>query len=251
MNLRSVSRYSNLCCGCSCRGSLSRCRRCLCCGCGSLGRSGGCLCCRSCCSSLGCGRSYSCFCCRSRCGFTRLIQTSFLEVAIQQTCPVVAHVLITSFVRVYTVIEICLIINNAVDIGKPDGFTFALHLQNQIVNRSVVCINAACYRFHQLLLFFIGATPCANAISTQPVCTQNGINIRNGGDKDNAVFIHIFQNDVDQIFQTVGNAIVVITQDIICTNLQQDDVRFIRSNHVLAVVVSTLNGFQNARTVFL
>ena len=146
--------------------------------------------------------------------------------------------------------QVCLVIYNTIDVSKLNIFAFALHLENKVINRSIVGINAASNSFHQLVFFFLRAAPSVDAIRTKPVCTGVCINVWNSGNENGAVGIQILQNNIDQIFQTVSNTIIVVTQNIICADLQQDNIRLISSNHILTVIPSRLNGFQNTGTVF-
>ena len=147
--------------------------------------------------------------------------------------------------------QVSLIIYNAVDVSELNILAFTLHLENKVIDRSVVSINATSNGFHQLVFFSLCAAPSVDAIRTEPVCPRVCINVRNGGNENGAVRIQVLQNNIDQIFQTVGNTVIVVAQNIICTDLQQDDIRLISGNHILTVIPSPLNGFQNTGTVFL
>ena len=114
-----------------------------------------------------------------------------LEEVIQQPSPVVAHVLITCFIRMHAIMQVCLVIYNTIDVSKLNIFAFALHLENKVINRSIVGINTASNSFHQLVFFFLCAVPSVDAIRTEPVCTGVCINVWNGGNENGAVSIQI------------------------------------------------------------
>ena len=196
MNFRCVRRNGCLC-SCGSRCSLS---------------SNWLCCCRFCCGcSCNCGGSRCSGSCCYCCCCNWLIHASFLEITIQQVSPVFSHIFIARFIRVYTVVKISLIVYNAVDISKPYRLAFVLHLQNEIVNRGIVAVNATGYSFHQLLLFCIRAAPCIDAVSSQPVSTQDCINIWNRRNVNDSIAVQVLQDHIDQIFQTIGNAVIVFT----------------------------------------
>ena len=227
--------------GCLCGGSCDSCRRsgsfcgfCCRCLCGCFRRS----LCGSCCGSS----CLLCGCCRNRLRISVAVEIG----GIQQVCPIVAHLFVAGFVGVHTVMHIGGFIDDAVNVGKRNLCALSLFLGNQRLNGGIVGIDAALNLCGERCRI-IGVV---HTVCPQPIVALCDVDVRDGGNVQHIILaVHICQNGIHQIFQTISDAVVIVAQNIVGADLEQYHIRIIGFDHV-AVAVVAANGFQNALTGF-